>query len=347
MSENYYEILGVNKAATAEEIKKAYRKLAMQFHPDKAGEDKESEEKFKRISEAYEVLSDDSKRRNYDAYGNAKGRGHEESFDDIKNQFNNHFGHFENVPQRGSSIPVYISLTLEEMKKGVHKKVKYKKNVVCSKCTGNGSKHGKSLTNCSICLGSGVLYSRFGPITHRVICHHCGGNGKFITEECEECHGAGMTQMDMELEVDLPAGAFDGWKTRIMGYGHDSNHSNGVPGDVVIIIQEEPHVHFERNGDDLLYRLELSFPDIVLGAKVEVPTLEGKVRFDVPPNTPIGKIFRISGHGFPSSMRRGHTGDLLAIAIVSVPENITIEEMKLLEKLRKSNNFTSKNTYNK
>jgi molecular chaperone DnaJ len=348
MSENYYDILGVEKTATTEDIKKSYRKLAMKYHPDKAGEDKDAEEKFKKISEAYEVLADDTKRKNYDTFGNAKGRGDAEDFNDLRSQFNSHFGahfgNFEEMQQRGESIPVFVMINLGEMRSGVTKKIKYKKNVACSECGGNGSKHGKSLTNCSLCLGAGVLYRRMGPITQRTTCHHCGGNGQFITEECLNCHGAGMSQKDMELNVNIPPGVFDGWKDRIVGYGHDSYSGKGVPGDLFIIIQQEPHPHFERNGDDLIYRLELSFPDMVLGAKVEVPTLDGKVRFDVPPNTPMGKIFKVSGHGFPSIRHKGHTGDLLAIAVINIPESITIEEMKILDKLKKSDNFTSKNS---
>jgi molecular chaperone DnaJ len=344
MSKNYYEILGVEKTATLDEIKKAYRKLAMQYHPDKAGEDKESEERFKQVAEAYEVLADDEKRKNYDNFGSAKAQNPHEDFNDIRSQFNQAFNHFTHVQNKGASIPSYVSVTLEEIKNGARKKVKYKKNTICTSCTGNGSKHGKSLTNCSLCLGSGILERRNGPWLERVTCHHCGGNGHFITEECEQCRGAGIMQKDIELEMDIPRGVFDGWKTRVPGYGHDSYVSGGIAGDLFIIIKQEPHANFERNGDDIVYKLELALPDIILGAKVEIPTLEGSVKFDVPPNTPIGKIFRVKGHGFNFVANPGQVGDLLVVAVAAVPESITIEEMKILEKLRKSNNFTSKNT---
>ena len=351
MSETYYDILGVNNTATTDEIKKAYRKLAKQYHPDKAGEDKASEEKFKKISEAYEVLADDNKRKNYDTFGNAKGGANTEDFNDLRNQFHSAFGGFggfhRNVQHRGDSIAAPVSLTFEEIKSGVKKKVKYKKNVMCSACSGNGSKHGKSLTNCGLCLGSGILISRFGPITQQVTCHHCGGNGKFITEECEQCHGGGMTQTDMEMEIDMPAGVMDGWKVRIIGRGHDSYTEKGIPGDLFIIVQQEQHTLFERNGNDLLYKLELSFPDLVLGTKVQIPTLDNTVIFDVPPNTPVGKAFRITGHGFPSVVQPGHVGDFFAIATIAVPESISDEELKTLENLRKNVNFISKDTYNK
>lgn len=347
MSENYYDILEVSKTATSEDIKKSYRKLALKYHPDKAGGDKSSEEKFKKIAEAYEVLSDETKRKNYDKYGNAKGpqSAHSEGFDDIRTQFHEAFSSFSNIQERGESIPIYLVLTFEEIKTGIKKRVKYKKNTTCSSCSGNGSKHGKSITNCSLCLGNKFLYRKFGNWTEKVQCHHCGGRGYFVTEECEKCLG-GMSQKEVEFDLEIPAGVFEGWKTRINGYGHDSYSNNGIPGDLYIIIQEERHSNFERNDDDLIYKLELSLPDMILGVdKVEIPTLDSKVSFTVPPNTPMGKIFRIKGRGFPSLNQHGLVGDLLAVAVVHIPKNVTDEEIKILEKLRKNNNFISKNTY--
>jgi len=345
-----YSILGVERTATLDEIKKAYRKLAIQYHPDKNPDDKVAEEKFKAVAEAYEILSDDTKRKNYDTYGDEKGRAQSnahDDFEDIKSQFRHAFGSFRNVPPRGESIPFFLELTLEEIKNGAQKKIKYQKNVVCADCTGNGSKHGNSISNCSLCLGSKILYRRFGPLTESVPCHHCGGRGYFVTDECETCLGAGMTQKEVEMELSIPAGVYDGWKQRLSGYGHDSYSANGTPGDLFIIIQEVEHVDFERNGDDLIYRLELSFPEMILGTMVEIPTLDGKVKFEVPANTSMGKVFRVRGRGFPSMTYKGHVGDLLVIAVAGVPENITIEEMEILEKLRKSNNFVSKNSYKK
>lgn len=349
MSKNYYEILGVDKNASQDEIKKAYRSLSKKYHPDKNPDNPESEEKFKEVSEANEVLSDETKRRNYDTYGNAKGGGggHEEDFEDLHNQFRSAFGFSRNMQPRGESIPAFVVLTLDEIKSGVKKTVKYNRHVICSSCGGNGAKHGKSLTNCSLCLGAKVLHRRVGHMTIETPCHHCGGHGHFITEKCDDCHGVGMTNKNMEIEISVPSGVFDGWKERISGYGHDSKSPKGAPGDLFIIIQQEEHPYLERQDDDLIYNLKLSFPDMVLGTKVEIPALGSKVTFDVPSNTQAGKIFRIKGYGLPSVVQKGFIGDLLVVVSVAIPESITDEEKKVLEKLRKSNNFISKNTYKK
>lgn len=348
MSENYYDILEVSKTATQEEIKKAYRKLALKYHPDKNPDDKSSEDKFKKIAEAYEVLSDETKKKNYDAYGSVNNTQEtSDDFDDIRSQFHSAFNSFRRAKERGESIPYYLVLTLEEMKTGVKKAIKYKKNVFCSSCGGNGSKHGKSTTNCSLCLGEKFLYRRFGSLTQRFTCHHCGGRGYFVTEECDNCLGRCMSEKEIELNLEIPEGVYDGWKTRIENLGHDSISPDGIPGDLYIIIQQKPHQHFERDGDDLIYKLELSLPDMILGTKVEIPTLEGKALVDIPKNTPPGKILRLKNKGFPSYSVDGAIGDLLLITVASIPEKVTDEEIKILEKLRKNNNFISKNSYKK
>ncbi len=344
MTKDYYQILGVERTATEDEIKKAYRTLSKKYHPDKNQDDKAAEEKFKEVAEAYEVLSNPEKKSNFDSFGDPKGRSHMGGFDDfesIRNQFRSAF-HQASMP-RGGNIEVHIPFTFAEMKNGVKKKIQYKKNVVCIPCGGNGSKHGKSLTNCSLCLGSGVLQKKVGFHTVQFVCHHCGGNGNFITEECDSCKGAGMTSTDVEFEAQFPAGIYGGWSNGLQGYGHDSPMSGGMAGFLIIHAIQENHEFFERNGDDLLYKLELSFPDLVLGAKVEIPTLEKKIKFDIPEHTKVGKIFRVKGQGFPSLVNSGHVGDLLVVTSVDVPEVITIDEMKVLESLRKNPNFTSKN----
>lgn len=344
MAKDYYQILGVERTATEDEIKKAFRTLSKKYHPDKNPDDENTKEKFQEVAEAYDVLSNPEKKSNFDSFGDPKGRsqmGGFEDFESIKNQFRTAFQQ-ANAP-RGGNVEVHIPFTFSEMKNGVKKKIQYKKNVLCSPCGGNGSKHGKSLTNCSLCLGSGILQKRMGPFIEQTTCHHCGGNGNFITEECETCKGAGMTSTNVEFEAQFPAGIYGGWNTILQGYGHDSPMSGGMAGFLVIGALQENHEFFERSGDDLLYKLELSFPDLVLGTKVEIPTLEKKIKFDIPEHTKVGKIFRVKGQGFPSLASPGHVGDLLVVASVEVPETITIDEMKVLENLRKNPNFTSKN----
>ena len=338
---DYYDILGVDRTASEEDIKKAYRKLAIKYHPDKTGEDKEAEGKFKEVAEAYEVLSDNEKRKNYDAFGHNRPG---DDFQDIRSQFNSAFG-FRTVVPRGQSIAVYIELTLEEIQKGAKKQITYTKNTLCQSCGGNGSKHGKSLTNCGICLGQGVVYHRLGPFVEPGPCNHCGGRGYFITENCDTCNGAGMTGTEMRMDLDIPKGVFEGWKAKLPGLGHDSHKASGQPGDLWILTQEKEHDIFERRGDDIMYELELSFPDIILGVKVEIPTLDGKVAFDVPTNTPIGKIFKIKGRGLPSAVHKGKVGDILVVTSIEVPFEVSEEDKKILEKLRKSNNFVSRNTH--
>lgn len=353
MAKDYYNILDVERNATEDQIKKAYRKLALKYHPDKAGDDKDAEEKFKEIAEAYEVLGDKEQKEYYDSYGVKKGSReeqttHHEDFNDLRAQFHNMFNFHQTQP-RGGHLRAYVVLTLEEMSTGTTEKVQYTKHVVCTPCGGNGSKHGKSFHTCTMCGGAGISqkHTSFGnnSFIEQSICGHCGGHGRFITEVCDECHGNGMKQQEMELEMNFPAGVFEGYSVRASGYGHEVNVKNGIPGDLIITVQQAPHENFERNGDDLLYKLNLTFPDMILGTTVEIPKLAGKVKFDIPENTPQGKIFRIKGQGFPSLANPGHTGDFLVMANAVLPDSITIDEMKVLDKLRKSANFTSKNTY--
>ena len=335
-SQNLYEILGLESGASREDIKKAHRKLIKVNHPDKGGD----AEKFKAIQHAYEILSDETKRRKYDNGGSQGFDGFD--FDDIRSHFHSMF---TKPNRRGTNISIIVALTLEEIKTGARKKVSYKKGIVCSICQGNGSKFGKSITNCSVCLGSGKVHQQFGPIVHVVICSHCQGVGKFITEKCNECGGAGMSEQDMNLDLEIPKGAFAGWKSRLANLGNDSAYSGSGPGDLVITIDEIPHKDFERHGNDIAYRLDLSMPDMILGVKVEIPTLEGThITFEVPENTHIGKVFKINGRGLPD-MRDGSIGNIMAVAMIEVPSKVTEEEKKILEKLRKNCNFVSKNTY--
>jgi molecular chaperone DnaJ len=347
VKKDFYDVLGVDRSASTDDIKKAYRKLAIKYHPDKTAGDKDLEEKFKEIAEAYEVLSDEEKRKRYDAFGSVKGPSVDDSFEDLRAQFRQHFGGHTQQVQKGTSVAYYAVLTLEEILTGVRKKIQYNKQVVCKSCNGNGSKYGKSLRNCSICLGAGMVSRNFGPLQMTEPCPHCGGRGVFVTEFCETCSGDGHSNVSKEIEVSIPAGAFEGLKIKFPGYGNDALAERGIPGDLYVIVQEQPHPLFERHEQSLVYKLNLSFPDIVLGTKVEVPTLENPVAFDIPPNTPIGKVLRLKGRGLPSVGHTAPVGDMLIIIGVAIPEQISEEDKKLLDKLRKSSNFVSKNSYKK
>lgn len=340
-----YSILGVERTATEAEIKKAYRKLAVKYHPDKTDGDVESEGKFKEAVEAYEVLSNKEKREKYDKHGIYGNQEIPE--EDIYTQFRNSFNQRRNGPPRGESIGLYVPVTFEEIMTGVKKTVKYAKNILCKDCSGNGSKHGKSMANCSVCLGHGSVYQRFGAMNIQRPCNHCGGYGKFVTEKCDTCNGKGVWSKEVEKEISIPPGVYDGWNEKIEGEGHDSLRQNGISGFLVIIPQQMPHNVFERREDDLIYKIELTLPDMILGVKVEIPTLDNKVVFDVPENTSNGKVLRLKSRGFPIIDWPGQFGDLLVLVTMGFPKEITEDEKKILESLRKSNNFTSTNTYNK
>lgn len=350
-NKSYYEILGVERTASQDEIKKSYRKLAVQYHPDKTSGDAEAEEKFKEVVEAYEILSDEEKRRNYDAHGKKGQRANSNagpSFDDIVNQFRAQHGFgFRNSVPRGEHIAVHISLTLEEIKNGAHKNVHFDRKTLCKSCNGNGSKYGKSITNCSMCLGSGIVSKRIGHHTYGETCQHCGGNGKFVTEVCDTCNGAGMKTVRVEMVIDTPKGVHEGFQARVPNNGHESSNSNGVPGDLYFIFEEIQHSDFEREGNDLLHVIFLSYPDMVLGTEVEIPTLDGKIKFTIPEGTTLGKMFRVKGRGIPAVGNNNHVGDLLVEVNINIPKNISAEDKKLLEKLRKSSNFVSNNSRSK
>ena len=344
MSENYYQVLGVDKTATADEIKKAYRNLTKKYHPDKTGGDKEAEEKFKKVAEAYEVLSDKDKRIKFDRFGTVKEapQFQQPDMNDVLNQFRNSFGGGRNV-HRGHNIIIGLNLTLEEIFSGGIKNLTYKKNVACSPCNGNGSKNGTNFSKCGVCGGSGqTSISRAGFYAIKT-CAHCGGHGKFVTEVCPNCNGAGMASEDMTLDVNIPAGVVSGWQVKVGSHqGHHSPYSGGFPGDLYVEIIEMEHDLFKRDGSNLIYELKLSFPDMVLGTKVEVPTLFSKIEFQVPANTPVGRKFQAHGYGLPD-IARGGVGNLMVIASIDIPKQISEEEKILLEKLRESVNFVSKN----
>ena len=359
---DYYEVLGVSKTATADELKKAYRKLALQYHPDRNPGNKEAEEKFKEAAEAYEVLSNPEKRQRYDQFGFAGmgGQGYSGqgmSMDDIFSQFGDLFADFglgsffgggfgggsrsgRVVREQGSNIRVKVKLSLQEIEKGVKKKIKVNKYVTCDHCHGSGSENGETAT-CPHCNGRGqvvkTVNSIFGQMQTASTCPNCGGTGKVIKNKCTRCNGEGIVKGEEVIEIDIPAGVGEGMQLTLRGKGGAGPH-NGVSGDLLVLIEEEPHPDFERDGSNLIYNLFISVTDAILGTDVEVPTVSGKVRIKITPGTQSGKVLRLRGKGLPNVNSYG-TGDLLVNVNVWIPKKVTKEEEKVLQGLSKSESF--------
>ena len=359
---DYYEILGVSKSASADEIKKAYRKKAIEFHPDKNHGDKVSEEKFKEAAEAYEVLSDDQKRQRYDQYGHAgvggaAGGGFGGSsmnMDDIFSHFGDifggHFGGFGGFGgsqrgggqrvRRGSDLRVKVKLNLAEIASGVEKKIKVKKYVSCSHCNGSGSAHGSQPVTCTTCNGSGrvtrVQQTILGQMQTASECPTCNGDGKIVKDRCSHCAGEGIVREDEVITINIPAGVMEGMQLSMSGKGNAARRG-GVPGDLLVLVEEEAHPELIRDENDLIYNLLLTVPMATLGGAVEVPTVEGKVKVTIAPGTQPGKVLRLRGKGLPSVNRYG-TGDLLVNVGVYIPENLSKDEKAMMEKLAGSAN---------
>ena len=359
---DYYEVLGVSKSATPEELKKAYRKLALQYHPDRNPGDKEAEEKFKEAAEAYEVLSNPEKRQRYDQFGFAgmsgaggySGQGM--SMDDIFSQFGDLFADFglgsffsggfggsrsgRVARERGSNIRVPLKLSLQDIEKGIKKKIRVKKDVVCEHCHGSGSETGETET-CPTCKGRGqvvqMVNSIFGQMQTASTCPHCGGTGKVIKNKCSHCNGQGIVKGEEVIEIDIPAGVSEGMQLTLRGKGGAGPH-NGVNGDLLVLIEEEAHPDFERDGSNLIYNLFISVTDAILGTDAEVPTVSGKVRVKIAPGTQSGKILRLRGKGLPNVNSYG-SGDLLVNVNVWIPKKVSKEEEKTLQNLGRSENF--------
>ena len=361
---DYYEILGVAKNASADEIKKSYRKVAMQYHPDRNPGDKTAEEKFKEAAEAYEVLSDADKRGQYDRFGHAgvsgNGRGaHSPNMEDIFSQFGDIFG--EDIfgsffgggggtrtrggqrarGTRGSNLRIKLKLTYEEIAKGVNKNIKVKKYVGCTTCGGNGAKDKGSVQTCSTCGGSGqvrkVTSTFLGQMQTVTTCPVCNGEGSTITAKCNDCKGEGRVYGEETVSIDIPAGVQEGMQLNVSGRGN-AGERGGMPGDLVILIEEEPHKELQREGLNVAYELHLSFPDAVFGTQVEVPTIDGRAKIKIPPGTQSGKVFRLKGKGFPA-VNSYEKGDQLVQVNIWTPQNLSGEEKSMLEKMSHSNNF--------
>lgn len=364
---DYYEILGVTKTASADEIKKAYRKVAMQFHPDRNPGNKDAEEKFKEAAEAYEVLSDADKKARYDRYGHAAfapGSGgfsgsQNVNMEDIFSQFGDIFGDdifgsffgggggrrggagSRGRGTRGSNLRIKLKLNYEEMSKGVTKNIKVKKYVSCSTCDGSGAKDKGSIQNCSTCGGSGqvrkVTSTFLGQMQTVSTCPTCNGEGSTITNKCTVCKGEGRVYGEETVNINIPAGVQEGMQLSLSGKGN-AGERGGAPGDLIILIEEEAHKELQRDGLNVAYELHISFPDAVFGTNVEVPTIDGRAKIKIPPGTQSGKIFRLKGKGFPEVNGYGR-GDQLIHVNVWTPQNVTHDEKEMLNQMNSSPNF--------
>ncbi len=364
---DYYEILEISKSASADEIKKAYRKMAIKYHPDKNPGDKAAEEKFKEAAEAYEVLSNAEKKQRYDQYGHA-GVGGNGGFggqgggfggmnmDDIFSQFGDIFGgHFGGGGfgggsrggrrvNRGSNLRVKVKLTLEEIANGVEKKIKVQKYVACKPCSGSGAKNGSAHSTCSTCKGSGqvsrVTNTILGAMQTTSTCPACGGQGQTITEKCPSCHGDGIVREEEVININIPAGVAEGMQLSVSGRGN-MGARGGVAGDLIVVIEEIEHEQLKRDGANLFYDHYISLIDAALGTQIEIPTIEGKAKVKIEAGTQSGKVLRLKNKGLPD-INSYHKGDLLVNINVWTPQDLTKEERKILEGLKDAENFKPK-----
>lgn len=363
---DYYEVLGVSKNASKEELKKAYRKLAMQYHPDRNPGNKEAEEMFKEAAEAYEILNDENKRARYDRFGHegVKGSGFgSQGFSDI----NDIFSHFSDIfgggssifddffgggqqrgRQRGRGVPgsdlkVTLKLTLEEIAEGTSKKIKLKKQVKCDQCNGSGAEGSTSKKKCPICNGTGeirsVSRSVFGQFVNITACANCNGEGEVIDTPCKKCMGDGRISEEVNVKIDVPAGVHEGSYMTMRGEGN-SGKRGGQSGDLLVVFKEEEHEYFIREEDDIIYDLTITFPDAVLGTEVDVPTLAGKARLKIDSGTPAGKLLKMRDKGIKHLNHSGHGNQIVRIN-VNIPKKLSNKEKELLKELAEQPNFKS------
>ena len=365
---DYYEVLGLDRSATAEQIKKAYRQMALKYHPDRNSGNKEAEEKFKEAAEAYEVLSDSDKRRRYDQFGHEGVRGSAgfrefTDINDIFSAFGDIFGGgmgggiFEEVfgggsrarrrsgPRKGSpgsDLKVKLKLSLEEIAAGVEKKLKIRRQKTCDTCHGTGAHGNSGRSTCPQCSGTGeirqVSRSMFGQFVNIATCVNCSGEGTIIRELCPECRGEGRIQGETTIKVNVPAGVSEGNYIPLQGQGN-AGRRGGPAGDLIVVIEELPHEHFSREGDDIVYNLLVSFPVASLGGSVEIPTLTGKAKLTIDPGTPSGRLLRMRERGIAHLNGHGR-GDQLVRVSVWVPPKLSAEEKELLRKLTRGQNIT-------
>ena len=359
---DYYEVLGVAKGASADEIKKSYRKIALQFHPDRNPGNKEAEEKFKEAAEAYDTLSNTDKRAQYDRFGHAGSGGNGgfggaggmrmedifQNFGDIfgNDMFGSMFGGNGNgggrrQGSRGANLRIKLKMDFIEIANGSNKKIKVKKHITCPQCTGSGAKDKGAVQTCGTCAGSGqvrrVTNTFLGQMQTVTTCPTCNGEGSTITQKCGNCKGEGRVYGEETLSLDIPAGVLDGMQLSMQGKGN-AGERGGPPGDLLLLVEEEKHEHLTRHELDVIYPLHISFPDAVLGLQAEVPTINGKAKIKIPPGTQSGRIFRLKGKGFPAFQSYEKGDELIEVNVWS-PQNLTHEEKELMEKLRNSPNF--------
>lgn len=363
---DYYEVLGVAKNATADEIKKAYRKMAIKYHPDRNPGDKEAEEKFKEAAEAYDVLSDAGKRAKYDQWGHAGGPqmgggaggfsgfggfGGGMSMEDIFAHFGDIFGGHSygsamgGEPRKrvnkGTDLRIKVKVTLSDIMNGVEKKLKIPRLVACQHCNGTGAKDGTAFHTCQRCHGTGYVTSiqqtMLGAFESQSVCPECNGEGKIITEKCKYCNGEGVERKEEVISVRIPAGVSDGMTLTMRGQGNAPRHG-GVNGDLLIVIEEEKDPELIRDGNDIIHNLMLDFPTAALGGTAEIPTVGGQARLKIPAGTQPGKVLRLRGKGLPQ-LNSNVKGDLLVNVMVYVPEKLSDAEKAAIESLKSSSNI--------
>lgn len=346
MSKDYYNILGVDKNSTQDEIKKAYRKLAVKHHPDKNPDDVKSEEKFKEVSEAYDVLGDPEKKSNYDRFGSSKGSsfggnpfGGSDPFDIFRDMFGggSPFGNSRRQ-RKGSDLRVQVNVNLNDVLNGLNKKIRIKREKVCSSCNGAG---GSDPRTCMKCNGQGKvqksIHTVLGVQTMVTDCDNCSGNGNINTNKCSTCGGMSTEISDETVDIQIPKGVMDGMALEIRGKGNEIK--NGTNGNLVVVIREEPHPTFIRNGNDIVLNQDVSLPDAVLGEEITIPTIDGNIKFKIPYGTQSGKTVRLRGKGLPLVNRNNQRGDMIVRVNIKIPLNLTETEREIFKTLKNSDNF--------